>query len=749
MQVFGTEIHIVTFLITLFELVFFFYQIIYYLSRPSDKNRLYYLILLYLLIQYNLISGLLPDENIPIPLLLQNILAFSVALVMAMYFPFYFYKAFNLVKLKFYAFWGSLTFLFIPFILFFLLPYYITGDLELSRRLVVIVPFFYALSFLFSLSKAIKVKYKEYKEGSDRKEIIGVYIGVIFWISLPIIAFFETNLNLMLKPILNFHNGSQVVEVVCTNLGLLIMTILFIRQSVKQSRDEYNKLLSSERILQDLNASLTRKVKERTKELELANEKLTNTVINLAHETKTPLTLINNYLEEYINKYGETEELRIIKFSTEKLNKDIINFFDLERIKKGFYVYNHEQISDMSNMLKGNIELFKRYALKKNIEIKDEVEDGLIIKADPESVYRIINNIIENAIKYTEENGRIEISLKESNEKIKFSVKDNGIGIKPEFQKKIFDPYYQIKIQKQNFQGMGVGLSIVKKITDSINAIIVVESDPKIKPGTEVSILFRRQKSLIIKDAIVATESIKGSFDIEKLEAMDEVYEDSRPTIMLVEDNIPLLNYMTKKLKEKYNIYIAKNGSEALDKIKTVKKLDLIISDVMMDKVNGINFYKSICQDERLSHIPFIFLTAKSSPKDRVEGLALGAIDYIYKPFLLSELTTKIDSVLKNLFNQRKAIINQAYNTLLSEKAFVNNSISIPSKFVENCSRYNLTSREIDIVKLIAKGQTYKTIGEGLNISDKTVAKHIQNIFEKVIVNNKLELINKLELKVD
>lgn len=191
MLVFGTELHIVTFLIIVLELVFFFYQFIHYLSRPSDKNRLYYLILLYLLIQYNLISGLLPDKNIPINIPVQNIMAFAVAFIMGMYFPFYFYKVFNLTKLKFYAYGGSVLFLLIPFFLCFLVPYYLTGNLEVSRRLAVSIPFFYALSFLYSLTKAIKTRNRESHDSDFRKEVLGVYIGVIFFIMLPLVAFFE------------------------------------------------------------------------------------------------------------------------------------------------------------------------------------------------------------------------------------------------------------------------------------------------------------------------------------------------------------------------------------------------------------------------------------------------------------------------------------------------------------------------------------------------------------------------------
>lgn len=169
MLVFGTEIHIVTFLISLFEMVFFCYQVVYYLSRPTDKNRLYYLILLYLLIQYNILSGLFPDKNISINIILQSIISYSATFAMAMYFPYYFYKVFDLSKLKFYVYWGSVVFLLIPLIACFVIPYCITGNLELSRRMVTVIPFFYALSFLYSLISAIKAKSKETQ--TSKKEV--------------------------------------------------------------------------------------------------------------------------------------------------------------------------------------------------------------------------------------------------------------------------------------------------------------------------------------------------------------------------------------------------------------------------------------------------------------------------------------------------------------------------------------------------------------------------------------------------
>lgn len=744
MLVLHTELHLITFLIILLETVFFCHQIIYYLSRPSDKNRLYFLILLYLLIQHNLIGGLLPDKNIPVPIIIQNIAAYAVAFAMAYYFPFYFFKAFKLTKMKFYAYWGSMLFLIGPFLLFFIVPYCITGDFALSRKLAMIIPFFYTLSFLSSLKFAIKIRNQELKNPVFKKDIMGMYVAVILFGLLPLIAFFETNLNDLLAPILHFHNGSQVVEVITTNSGLLVMTILFIRQTVRQSRNEYQQLQESEKALQELNAELILKVKERTQELELANEKRTNSFVNLAHETKTPLTLINNYLEEYIDKHGQTRELEVIKNSLGKLTKDIVNFFDLERINKGFNIYDHDQFSDFSTILRERIILFKQYALKKNIEIEASIEDNLFINADPDSIDRLINNLIENAIKYTNENGEINVVLKSINDKISFFVSDNGIGITPDLHLHVFDPYFQINSQKANFQGMGLGLSIIKKIVDSLKGEIQLKSDPEKKAGTEVLIHLPQYK---ISDNEIVSElkNTKAYLEVEPINIQIKVYDEAQPTIMIVEDNIPLLNYMAEKLQEKYNVYFALNGTQAFEKLKTIKHLDLLVSDVMMDQGNGFELYKNISSQEKYKHIPVIFLTAKTTVENKLEGLAMGAIGYIYKPFQISELTNKIDSVLNNLSLQRKALINQAYNSLINDWYEPREISPNINKFDDNCVKFHITTREKEIIKLIKVGQTYKEIADHLCISDKTVAKHLQNVFEKVNVTNKLELLSKLE----
>ena len=141
MNFMGTQMHMVTFMITVFEIVMLFFQVIYFLERKKDKKRFLYLILLVLLILYNITSGLFPDENIPIPIMLQTIVAYLFAFGTSMYFFYYYYEAFNLKRLRFFVTFGSLIFLFAPFLFLFVLPYSITGDLAMSRKLAVVIPF--------------------------------------------------------------------------------------------------------------------------------------------------------------------------------------------------------------------------------------------------------------------------------------------------------------------------------------------------------------------------------------------------------------------------------------------------------------------------------------------------------------------------------------------------------------------------------------------------------------------------------
>src|SRR5690606_9022821 len=150
-----------------------------------------------------------------------------------------------------------------------------------------------------------------------------------------------------------------------------------------------------------------------------------------------------------------------------------------------------------------------------------------------------------------------------------------------------------------------------------------------------------------------------SGLEAEGFDLPDTVYDERKQTILLVEDNNAMLRYLFRKLSERYNVCVALNGNEAMKKFKSYPvQPDLISSDVMMDKVDGFKFARIISENPEYNHIPFIFLSAKFSNKDRTQGLKLGALDYIQKPFRTEELIQKINSVLENAARQKRTLLN-------------------------------------------------------------------------------------------
>lgn len=724
--------HIVTFIFVCLEAVILFYLIIYKLARPDDKATILNIILISLLITYNVTGGLLPDPKLPGSFFLQEVIAYATGFITPCYFPYYVYKAFGLEKMKFHAYIGAYLFLILPYLIF-VIVFAKSGDLITAQQLL-FLPVLYALWIIYSLAKAIKNKYgNDFSSKESKTEVAILFFSVTPWIGLPFITYF---------------NQSQAIEASITNTGFLLLFSLQLNRHIKQTRLEHQRLIDSEQLLLNWNTSLQEEVEKRTRELERLNEEKTDNFINLVHETKTPLTLVNNYLEEYINKYGTVAELDIIKGGINKLTNDITNLFDLERFTKGIAIYNHNQIIDFSELLNSSFILFKYSCQKQRLQCSINIEDNIYIKADPNAINRIVNNLIENAIKFSNTNGKIEISLRTLDNKAIFSVRDNGSGILPQLQKKIFKPYYQISRKKSGIQGMGLGLPIVKKVIESLNGHIRVQSNPAEMPGTIITITLDRYN---LKEGDVKAKSVSKMQPLihtfENFDTDDTPYLPEKQSIMIIEDNKAMLHFLLKKRSLKYNIFCSINGSEALKKLDALPAApDLILSDIMMDKMDGFVFAKIISEQSAYSHIPIIFLSAKSDPTDKLKGLRLGAIDFIQKPFSFEVLYQKIETVLNNIAKQRKAILGLSLSKLQTLSSLENNlsNTGFHVSLDEKCQLYQLTVREREITKLILQGIRYKTIAKTLFISEKTVSKHIQNIFEKVGVTNKVELINKL-----
>ncbi|OHD17711.1 MAG: hypothetical protein A2Y34_00100 [Spirochaetes bacterium GWC1_27_15] len=367
---------------------------------------------------------------------------------------------------------------------------------------------------------------------------------------------------------------------------------------------------------------------------------------NLAHETKTPLTLISNYLEKYTKTVPESDDLKIIKQNIDKLKNDMINFLDAGKLERGQIFYNNNEIIDLSDFLTKKTALYRETANKKNIQITDNIENNIFIKIDSLALDRIVNNIVDNAIKYTNNDGKVEIRLISVNNNAELIISDNGIGISEKQIKFLFKPFHQISHKKRSTQGVGLGLHIVSKIIQSVKGQIKVESIPQKGTTFKIDIpqYFTKNKDIVSKNLEYSNiiDSSNKNIDLQEAEIKKE-----RSNILIVEDNIDLLVYLKTNFEKEYNVFIAKNGKEALEKLKTIDKPDLIISDVTMDEMTGIEFLEEISKSDRFKDIPFIFLSALDSIDEKIKGFSNGAVDYILKPFSIKELLAKVSSIIK------------------------------------------------------------------------------------------------------
>lgn len=292
----------VTFLITVFEIVMLFFQVVYYLQRTSDKKRLHYLVLLVMLIIHNICSGFMPDDDIPLSITIQNIIAFLGGFTMSIYFVYYFYKAFDLDRLRFFVMYGSLLFLVAPFVLLFVVPYMYTGNLALARQLTVVVPFLYGLAFAYAVTRAFIHKFKMQKLFKQKpyplELVIAAYIALLCWITLPVIVFF---------------GDFQVIQHSVTNSGLLMMTIIYVRTSIVQAREEYELLQTNHKSLLEIIESNYERFGLTPREIDVAARIMKGIPYKLiAQELGISGKTINRHVSNAFSKTGASNKVELI-----------------------------------------------------------------------------------------------------------------------------------------------------------------------------------------------------------------------------------------------------------------------------------------------------------------------------------------------------------------------------------------------------------------------------------------------------
>jgi signal transduction histidine kinase/ligand-binding sensor domain-containing protein/DNA-binding response OmpR family regulator len=403
---------------------------------------------------------------------------------------------------------------------------------------------------------------------------------------------------------------------------------------------------------------------------ELDNSKL-KFFTNISHEFKTPLTLIMSPLEGLL-KIEEIEEkrkqLNLIHRNAQKLFHLINQLMEFRKIELGKLDIN-ETSGDLVLFLNSIFEAFKEVATQKNINYAfySNLRHAYLL-FDHDKLDKIIYNLLSNAFKFTPQHGIINFhvtfsQVANNKQSLKIMIKDTGAGIAENDKEHIFDRFYQADEVKNTGQGTGIGLALAKELIDVLNAKIELES--QLGEGSCFTVFLNlkvaAKTDIQEKDAIdhgsITQHQILDNASLANFE-QGKTLQSTRKTILIVEDNYDLLNFLTDQLKTEFTIINALNGASGWEE--TIKEFpDLIISDIMMPLMNGIELCKKIKTDERTSHIPVVLLTAKSSEESQLFGFEEGADEYILKPFNFDILLVRIRNILRSRDLLKRKFSNQ------------------------------------------------------------------------------------------
>lgn len=400
------------------------------------------------------------------------------------------------------------------------------------------------------------------------------------------------------------------------------------------------------------------------KEEELHQEKL-QFFTNISHEFRTPLTLIIGPLEKL-----QAEETNEIKKSNIKLMSrnarrllvmvnQLLDFRKTERGQMSLNIKYADIIAFVREIMHSYEELKETKNIKFDFVHQEEV---LMTWFDPEFIDKCLFNLLSNAFKFTPDKGKITVTVEKKGENIQISVADNGKGIPENEQSLIFNRFYTGKEQSKMQPGTGIGLHLTKNLVELHHGTISVESIPHKKTVFIVSIP-SNQKAYTLdefsNEDAMATRQINGEINselniYEKSLTEKENHERHKKRILLVEDNAEIRAYIIEILGTNYIIDEAENGLIGL-KMANEKEYNLIISDLMMPEMDGIEMCKQLKSSIETDHIPIVMLTAKSSIENRIEGLNVGADSYISKPFHPEHLSVRVTKLMeqREMFKER------------------------------------------------------------------------------------------------
>lgn len=452
---------------------------------------------------------------------------------------------------------------------------------------------------------------------------------------------------------------------------LFVLGALFITRKLIQKRERIKYAIEQER-----------QEAHRMHELDMMKIRF---FTNVSHEFRTPLSLILTPVEKLIKTAKEPEQqsqFQLIHRNARRLLNLVNQLLDFRKMEVQEIRLNPSE-GDIVKFVRETVFSFSDLSEKKDIRLDFHSElASFETLFDTDKLEKILFNLLSNAFKFTPEHGAVSVTVKFTDrvqEKwLEIKVTDSGIGVPSDKQDKIFERFFQSDLPRSMVnQGSGIGLSITKEFVRIHGGTISVESEPG--KGSCFTVL------LPVKDVTghvnVVTEDpvrVQSVSEINDAGGQHERLHGKLPVLLLVEDNEDFRFYLKDNLRAHYTILEAKDGREGWSKVLSDLP-DLVVTDVMMPQMNGMELCKKIKNDPRVSHVPVILLTARTAEEQKMEGFETGADDYITKPFNFEILQSRI----KNLIHQR-ALFHKDFRKQITIKASDVNITSMDEKLIQN-----------------------------------------------------------------
>lgn len=449
--------------------------------------------------------------------------------------------------------------------------------------------------------------------------------------------------------------------------ALLFLLGIYIIFRIVQVRQRYHRQILTERLKT-----------EKARELDQLKSGF---FTNVSHEFRTPLTLIVDPLRSLLAREDATEKemahYNVMYRNAQRLLALINQFLDFRKIESGKMQLQPSR-QDLVIFVKNTAAAFNFKAQEQHINFEVTAEPSAIrFGFDSDVTGKILYNLISNAFKFTPAGGNISVKVTAGNEapeSVQIVVADSGLGIPADKLDKIFDPFFQVEGAQQH-AGTGVGLSLTKELVALHKGTIHVTSTP----GKATLFTVQLTNLETGADAVVALETpvhVELAHVEERTAVAKTASPAERPIILIVEDNDDIRNYIRQNLADQYAVLEASNGLEGLEKALSDIP-DLVISDIMMPGMNGLEMCKQLKSDEKTSHIPVILLTARQSDQYETEGYETGADAYIVKPFSMPLLQVRVRNLidsrmkLRRLFAQSPESYSNPVGLSAADKSFL------------------------------------------------------------------------------